>query len=293
MPWKRVTSDKPVVLGDANRPRDVIARLRAVSSPPRACRRCSCPCAAARSRAAPCHVARVGRTGARATVRAAVTLCAQSAVQRPCALSGATRHAQARRLRTRKTCVHVPCVRQLRTASRAARGQREPPPERHLHRQLSAETPAAQWRVDDTRRRSDRRVLAPLWDDGSRPVCRATTAGRAASSARGPRRLRATPTQRRRAASATPTAENGQLWGRTVRNAVGATPSAASKAASAKGKQQQQATSMRKCKGTGPMQQHKADADGTRRAGVTQARRTGREEEVCPAMLRDTEGRGG
>ncbi|KAH8604506.1 hypothetical protein ERJ75_001711400 [Trypanosoma vivax] len=166
MPWKRVASDAFVVLGDANRPRAAIARPRAVSSPPRACRRCSCPCAAARSRAAPCHVARVGRTGARATVRAAVTLCAQSAVQRPCALSGATRHAQARRLRTRKTCVHVPCVRQLRPP-RAQPGQREPPPERHLHRQLSAEAPAAQRRVDDTRRRSDRRALAPLWDDGA------------------------------------------------------------------------------------------------------------------------------
>ncbi|KAH8617245.1 hypothetical protein ERJ75_000400100 [Trypanosoma vivax] len=47
---------------------------------------------------------------------------------------------------------------------------------------------------------------------------------------------------------------------------------------------------MRKYKGTGPMQRHKAEADGTRRAGLTQARRTGREEEVCLAMLRDTEG---
>ncbi|KAH8617209.1 hypothetical protein ERJ75_000400500 [Trypanosoma vivax] len=138
-----------------------------------------------------------------------------------------------------------------------------------------------------------RRRLAARPVDGARPVRRATTAGRAASPARGTRRLRATPTQRRRAASATATAESEQLWGRTVRNAVGATPSAASKAASAKGKQQQQATSMRKYKGTGPMQRHKAEADGTRRAGMTKARRTRREEEVCPAMLRDTEGRGG
>ncbi|KAH8617239.1 hypothetical protein ERJ75_000399900 [Trypanosoma vivax] len=201
--------------------------------------------------ALPCRTRRPdGRARDRPRSRDAV---AQSDVQRPCALSGATRHAQARRLRTRKACVHVPCVRQLRTASRASRGQRAPPPERHLQRQLSAEAPAAQRRVDDTRRRSDRRVLAPLWDDGGRPVCRATTAGRAASSARGPRRLQATPTQRRRAASATPTAVNGQLWGRTVRNAVGATPSAASKAASAKGTRQQQATTMRKYKGDGPM----------------------------------------
>ncbi|CCD20541.1 hypothetical protein, conserved in T. vivax [Trypanosoma vivax Y486] len=166
MPCNRVASDAPVVLGDASRPRATIARPRAVSSPPRACRRCSCPCAAARSRAAPCHVARVGWTGARAAVRAAVTLRAQSAVQRPCALSGATRHAQARRLRTRKTCVHVPCVRQLRTASRAA-GVNANPSRKALAPALSAETPAAQWRVDDTRRRSDRRALAPLWDRGA------------------------------------------------------------------------------------------------------------------------------